>query len=44
MNEKRVDGDNLSWHLSPRHDHSDTLSVGLESVKVGDPDEPKLYA
>ena len=43
MNEKWVDGDNLSWHLSPKHDHSDTLSVGLKSVKVGDLDEPKLY-
>ena len=39
MNGKSVDGGDLSWCLSPRRDHSDTLFVGLKPVKVGNPDE-----
>ena len=37
---KRLEGGDLSWCLSPRRDHSDTLFVGLKPMKAGNPDEP----
>jgi len=39
---KCIEGGNLSWHLLPGHDHSDTLLVGPGPAGVGDFDEPLL--
>ena len=41
LREKIDKRDNLSWHLLPERDHSDTLSARLEVVEVGDPNEPE---
>ena len=40
MNKKWVKGGNMSWRLSLRRDHSDTLSSRPGLARVGNPNKP----